>query len=77
MPIPQRKPGKQARRHLLRLDDGELSDLIDCVAAAADRAASSAYAVATTPAAKRLALDRAKRLYALADRLLGIDEGRQ
>ena len=77
MPIPQPKAGNQAGSHFLNLDDGELSDLIDCVAAAADRAASGAYAVATTPAAKRLALDRAKRLYALADRLLGIDEGRQ
>ena len=54
----------------LILSAGELWDIIDCVAAAADRAESSAYGTAGTPKARQLARDRAKRLYALAARLL-------
>ena len=77
MPIPQPKAGNQAESHFLKLDDGELSDLIDCVVAAADRAESGAYTVAKVPAARRLAPERAKRLYALAEHLLDIDEERQ
>jgi DNA-binding MurR/RpiR family transcriptional regulator len=50
----------------------ELSDIIDCVTNAADRAESSAYDMAGTPRAKQLAQERAKRLYALAGRLLAI-----
>ena len=56
----------------LVLSASELSDLIDCVTAAADHAESSSYDVAGTPKAKQLARDRAKRLYALANRLLSI-----
>ena len=51
---------------------GELSDLIDCVTTAADRAESSTYDMAGTPRAKRLAQERAKRLYALAGRLVDL-----
>ena len=51
---------------------GELSDLIDCVTTAADRAESSMYDMAGTPRAKRLAQERAKRLYALAGRLVDL-----
>ena len=50
----------------------ELLDIIDCVTNAADRAESSAYDMAGTPKAKQLARERAKRLYALAGRLLAI-----
>ena len=56
----------------LILSARELSDITDCVAAAADRAESSAYGAAGTPKARQLARDRAKRLYALANRLLDI-----
>lgn len=71
--MPKLKPGPRERnRNQLSLLDSELSDLIDCVTLAADRAESSAYDVAGTPKARQLALDRAKRLYALAARLLDI-----
>jgi hypothetical protein len=76
MPITLQKQRRQAASHFLTLGDSELSDLIDCVAAAADRAESGAYTLAATSEARRLALDRAKRLYTLADRLLDIDEAR-
>ena len=76
MPIARQKLNREAGSHFLKLDDSELSDLIDCVAAAADRAEGGAYTLAATPAARRLALNRAKRLYAPADRLLDIDEAR-
>jgi hypothetical protein len=56
----------------LILSAGELQDIIDCVAAAADRAESSGYGAAGTPRARQLARARAKRLYALAARLLDI-----
>ena len=56
----------------LVLSANELSDLVDCVTAAADHAESNSYHVAGTPKAKQLARDRAKRLYALASRLLSI-----
>jgi hypothetical protein len=76
--MPKPRPGsREGNRRQLSLLDSELSDLIDCVTIAADRAESSAYEVAGTPKARRLALARAKRLYALADRLLDIDEASQ
>ena len=56
----------------VKLLASELSDIIDCVTNAADRAESSAYDMAGTPKAKQLARERAKRLYALAGRLLAI-----
>src|SRR5690242_19992477 len=68
MPVELQKPRTQAGSDFLTLNDSELSDLIDCVTIAADRAESSAYDVAGTPKAKKLALSRAKRLYALANR---------
>jgi hypothetical protein len=65
-----RKPqGFRPRVIGLTLLDSELEELIECVANAADRAESSAYDMAGTPKAKRLAVERAKRLYALASRL--------
>ena len=73
--MPKPKLGsREGIRHQLSLSNGELSDLIDCVTIAADRADSSANDVAGTPKARKLALDRAKRLYALAVRLLHIDQ---
>jgi hypothetical protein len=53
----------------ITLLDRELDELIECVANAADRAESSAYDMAGTPKAKQLAVEIAKRLYALASRL--------
>jgi hypothetical protein len=49
--------------------DSELDELIECVANAADRAESGSYDMAGTPKAKAIAMERAKRLYALASRL--------
>jgi hypothetical protein len=49
--------------------DSELDDVIECVANAADRAESGSYEMAGTPKAKAIAMERAKRLYALASRL--------
>ena len=53
----------------LTLLDSELDDVIECVANAADRAESGSYDMAGTPKAKAIAMERAKRLYALASRL--------
>jgi len=53
----------------LTLLDSELDELIECVAHAADRAESGSYDMAGTPKAKAIAMERAKRLYALASRL--------
>jgi hypothetical protein len=65
-----RKPqGFRPRVIKLTLLDRELDELIECVANAANRAESSAYDMAGTPKAKQLAVERAKRLYALASRL--------
>jgi len=49
--------------------DSELYELIECVANAADRDESGSYEMADTPKAKAIAMERAKRLYALASRL--------
>jgi hypothetical protein len=49
--------------------DSELDELIECVAHAANRAESGSYDMAGTPKAKAIAMQRAKRLYALASRL--------
>ena len=70
MPKAQAEPKQRSNRHWLVLSDSELSDIIDCVANAADRAESSGYNMAGTPRARQLARDRAKRLYALVARLL-------
>jgi hypothetical protein len=53
----------------VRLLVQELDELVECVAHAADRAESCAYDVAGTSSAKKLAVERAKRLYALAGKL--------
>ena len=49
--------------------DSELDELFECVAHAADRAESGSYDMGGTPRAKAIAMQRAKRLYALASRL--------
>ena len=49
--------------------DSELDELIECVANAADRAESGSYDMAGTPKARAIAMQRAKRLDALASRL--------
>ena len=59
----------KAKAVKLKLLDSELDELIECVANAADRAESGSYDVAGTPKAKAIAMQRAKRLYALASRL--------
>jgi hypothetical protein len=65
-----RKPQvTKARVVKLTLLDGELDELIECVAHAADRADSGSYHMAGTPKAKTLAKERAKHLYDLASRL--------
>ena len=53
----------------ITLLEGELDELIECVANVADRAESAAYSMSGTPKAKTLARERAKRLYDLATRL--------
>ena len=53
----------------ITLSENELDELIECVANVADRAESAAYNMSSTPKAKALAQERAKRLYALATRL--------
>ena len=60
---------KQRTAIAVSLLDSELDELIECVANAADRAESGSYNMAGTPKAKAIAIDRAKRLYALASRL--------
>ena len=72
MPKPKFKPQREAGTVQLTLLDSELADVIDSLTNAADRAESNAYDVAGTPKAKQLALDRARRLYALANRLLDL-----
>jgi hypothetical protein len=56
----------KAKAVKLKLLDSELDELIECVANAADRAESGSYDMAGTPKAKAIAMERAKRLYALA-----------
>jgi hypothetical protein len=51
------------------LAEGDLDEIIQCIANVADRAESAAYDVASTPRAKTIARERAKRLYELASRL--------
>jgi hypothetical protein len=53
----------------ITLLDSELDELVECVANAADRAESGSYDMAGTPKARAIAMQRAKRLYALASRL--------
>ena len=53
----------------ITLLDTELDELIECVASAADRAESGSCDMAGTPKATAIAMERAKRLYALASRL--------
>jgi len=60
---------KQRTAIAVSLLDSELDELIECVANAADRAESGSYDMAGTPKAKAIAMERAKRLYALASRL--------
>ena len=60
---------KQRTAIAVSLLDSELDELIECVANAADRAESGSYDMAGTPKAKAIAVERAKRLYALASRL--------
>ena len=70
MPKAQAEPKQGSHGYWLGLSDSELSDIIDCVANAADRAESAGYDMAGTSRARQLARDRAKRLYALIARLL-------
>ena len=60
---------KQRAAIAVSLLDSELDELIECVANAADRAESGSYDMAGTPKAKAIAMERAKRLYALTSRL--------
>ena len=53
----------------ITLSENEFYELIGCVANVADRAESAAYNMSSTPKAKAIAQQRAKRLYALATRL--------
>ena len=60
-----RKPKITRPPVTVTLLDSELDELIECVANAADRAESGSYDMAGTPKAKAIAMERAKRLYAL------------
>ena len=60
---------KQRTAIAVSLLDSELDELIERVANAADRAESGSDDMAGTPKAKAIAVERAKRLYALASRL--------
>ena len=60
---------KQPLSITITLSENELDELIGCVANVADRAESAAYNMSSTPKAKAIAQERAKRLYALATRL--------
>ena len=60
---------KQPSGITITLSENELDELIECVANVADRAESAAYNMSSTPKAKAIAQQRAKRLYALATRL--------
>jgi hypothetical protein len=60
---------KQRSAIAISLLDSELDVLIECVANAADRAEGGSYDMAGTPKVKAIAMERAKRLYALASRL--------
>ena len=60
---------KQRTAIALSLLECELDELIECVANAADQAESGSYDMAGTPRAIAIAMQRAKRLYALASRL--------
>ena len=61
---------KQPPGITITLLENELDELIQSVANAADRAESAAYNMTGTPKAKALAQERAKRLHALATRLV-------
>jgi hypothetical protein len=56
-------------RVTLTLAESDLDEIIQCVANAADRAESATYDLSSTPKAKAIAKDRAKRLYDIASRL--------
>ena len=60
---------KQPPGITITLSENELDELIECVANVADRAESAAYNMSSTPKAKAIAQERAKRLYAVATRL--------
>ena len=60
---------KQRTAIAVSLLDRELDELIECVATAADRAESGSYDMAGTPRVKAIAMEWARRLYALASRL--------
>jgi hypothetical protein len=68
---------KQPPAITVTLLDSELDELIECVANSADRAESGSYDMAGTPKAKAIAMERAKRLYALASRLESARDRRQ
>jgi|KBSMisStaDraftv2_1062788.scaffolds.fasta_scaffold1885107_1 hypothetical protein len=69
LPGQMRKPKITQSPVTVTLLDSELDELIECVANAADRAESGSYDMAGTSKAKAIAMQRAKRLYALASRL--------
>ena len=66
--MPQQRIVRFKQRPVTLLNS-ELDELIECVANATDRAESGSYDMAGTPKAKAIAMERAKRLYALASRL--------
>jgi hypothetical protein len=53
----------------LTLMESDLEEIIQCISNAADRAESATYGLSSTPRAKAIAKERAKHLYAMADRL--------
>jgi hypothetical protein len=56
-------------RVTVALAESDLDEIIQCIVSAADRAESATYNLSSTPRAKVIAKERAKHLYALADRL--------
>jgi hypothetical protein len=56
-------------RVTLTLAESDLDEIIQCIVNAADRAESATYDLASTPKAKAIAKERAKRLYDIASRL--------
>jgi hypothetical protein len=60
---------REPPRVTVTLAEVDLDDIIQCIASAADRAERATYELSSTPRAKAIAKERAKHLYALAERL--------
>jgi hypothetical protein len=60
---------REPSRVTLTLAENDLDEIIQCIANVADRAESATYDLSSTPRAKAIAKERAKRLYDLAGRL--------